>query len=71
MPTYDVKVRSPLLDEERHLRVPAPDAGRARRRGARRALALAEPDLGPTVGAEEFNRVADHIAVGTEARRAA
>jgi hypothetical protein len=71
MPTFEVEVRSRLLDGPRRLRVPAPDEGRARRRGARRVLALAQPDLGPTLGAEEFNRVAGTIAAGTKATQVA
>lgn len=71
MPTYEVEVKSRLLDEPRLLRVPAPDARLARRRGARRALALAQPDLAASVGPEEFARVAGHVAAGTKARKAA
>lgn len=63
MPTFDVQIRpGKLIAHERRLRIPAPDATRARHRGARRALALAQPGLGPTVGAEEFHRVANHVA---------
>jgi len=68
MPTYEVEIRSRLLGAPRRLRVPAPDPALARRRGARRALALEQPGLGPTIGAEEFNTVAGHVAVGAKAR---
>lgn len=72
MPTFQVEVKSKLLKEgPRSLRVPAPDANLARRRGARRALALAEPDLALTIGAEEFHRVAGHVAMGTKVRQVA
>lgn len=72
MPTFEVEVRSRLLDGgPRRLRVPAPDEGRARQRGARRLLALAQPELAPSVGAEEFDRVAGTIAQSTTAERVA
>lgn len=72
MPTFEVEVRSRLLDGgPRRLRVPAPDAALARRRGARRVLALVQPDLGPAVGAEEFARVAGTIAQSATAERVA
>lgn len=63
MPTFVVQIQpGRLIGRGRRLRIPAPDVGRARQRGARRALALAQPNLGPTIGADEFNRVAGHVA---------
>lgn len=62
MPTFEVKIDRPEFEGRAGaLRVPAPSASLARKRGVRRALALVEPKLGALDG-EDFNRLASRIA---------
>lgn len=67
MPTFEVQIDDPGIVRGRRLRVPAPDAVRARRRAARRALALEHPGLGETLRGEDFRDLAKLVERKTKA----
>lgn len=60
MPTFNVQIDSPDL-RRRSLRIPAPDAERALRRGARRALALQMGPVCEVMPADAFREIASGL----------
>ena len=71
MPTFEVEIDRPEFEgRARVLRIPAPSARLARKRGTRRALALVEPKLS-ILDAADFNALAARVAESATAERVA